>query len=61
MNSLKFNEKKIYFVNRMKYAEEKVFGLCIGENKICEGIDYDEKYEALCKLKNKIQHLSLSQ
>ena len=57
----KIQRKKNIFINRMKYAEEKVFGLCVGENKICEGIDYDEKYQALCKLKNKIQHLSLSQ
>ena len=50
MNSLKFNEKKT-FINLMKYAELKIFSICVDVYKIYEGDDNDKLYEILCKLK----------
>ena len=52
MNSLNFNEKKLNFINRLKYAEHKVFCICIEVHKLYEGNDYDKIYEALSTLKN---------
>ena len=53
MISLKFNGKKINFVNRFKYAEVKIFSICKDVYKIYECNDYDKKYEVLSTLKNK--------
>ena len=53
MNSLKYNEKKINFINRLKYAEIKIFSKGVDVCKIYEGDDYDEIYEDLSTLKNK--------
>ena len=53
MNSLKYNVKKIRFINRIKYAEVKIFSICVDVYKIYEGIDYNEVYEVLSTLKNK--------
>ena len=36
----------------MKYAEEKIFCICIDVYKIYEGIDYDKINEVLSTLKN---------
>ena len=44
-DSLKFNEKKINFINRLKFAEHKIF--CIDVYKIYEGDDSDKIYEVL--------------
>ena len=53
MNSVKSNVKKIIFNNRLKYAEVKIFSICVDVYKIYEGNDYDETYKVLSTLKNK--------
>ena len=53
MSSQKYKEKKINFINRLKYAEQKVFCICIDVYKIYENDDYDKIYEVLSILKNK--------
>ena len=53
MNSQKYKEKKIFFINRLKYAEVKIFSICVDLYKICEGDDYDEIYKVLSSLKSK--------
>ena len=45
--------KKINFINRLKYAEVKIFSICVYVYKIYEGDDYDEIYKVLSTLKNK--------
>ena len=52
MDSLK-NIKKINFINRLKYAEQKIFCISVGVNKIQESNDYDTIYELFQTLKNK--------
>ena len=37
----------------MKYAEIKIFSICVDVNKIFEGDNYDEIYKVLSTLKNK--------
>ena len=37
----------------MKYAEVKIFSICVDLYKIYEGDDYDELYTILSKFKNK--------
>ena len=49
----KIQRKKINFINRLKYAEQKVFCICIDVYKIYEDDDYDEIYKVLSTLKNK--------
>ena len=49
----KKQRKKINFINRLKYAEVKVFSICIDVYKIYDGDDYDEIYKILSTLKNK--------
>ena len=51
MNPLKYN-KKINFINRLKYAEHKIFCICVDVYQIFEGNDFDKIYEALSTLKN---------
>ena len=46
-------QKKINFINRLKYAEVKVFSICLDVYKIYEGDDYDKIHEVLSTLKNK--------
>ena len=53
MNYLKYKEKKINFINRLKYAEQKIFCICIDVYKIYEDDDYDGIYKILSTLKNK--------
>ena len=53
MNSLKFNEKKTKFINRLKYAEIKIFSICVDLYNIYEGVDYNEIYKVLPTLKIK--------
>ena len=48
----KIQRKKINFINRLKYAEQKIFCICIDVYKIYEGDDYYKIYEALSTLKN---------
>ena len=52
MNSLKFREKK-NFINRLKYAEVKIFSICVDLYKTYDGIDYGEIFKVLSTLKNK--------
>ena len=42
------------FINRLKYAEVKIFSICVDLYKIYEGNDYDGIYKILSTLKNKI-------
>ena len=53
MNSLKYNEKKINFIDRLKYAEQKIFCICVDVYMIDEGDGYDKIYEVLSTSKNK--------
>ena len=41
------------FIDRLNYAEHKIFCVCIDVYKIYEGKDFDELYEVLPILKNK--------
>ena len=49
----KKQRKKINFINRLKYAEQKIVCFCIDVYKVYEGNYYDETYEVLSTLKNK--------
>ena len=49
----KIQRKKINFINRLKYAEIKLFSICVDLYKIYEGDEYDEIYKILSTLKNK--------
>ena len=49
----KIQRKKINFLNRIKYAEAKIFSICVDVYKIYEGDDYDEIFKVLSTLKNK--------
>ena len=49
----KIQRKKINFINRLKYAEVKIFSIYVDVNKIYENDDYDEIYKVLSTLKNK--------
>ncbi len=49
----KIQKKKINFINRLKYAEQKIFCICIDVYKIYEGDDYNEIFKILSTLKNK--------
>ena len=49
----KIQRKKMNFINRLKYAEVKIFSICVGVYKIYEGDNYEEIYTILSKLKNK--------
>ena len=49
----KIQRKKINFINRIKYAEVKIFSICVDVCKIYEDDDYEEIYKVLSTLKNK--------
>ena len=49
----KIQRKKINFINRLKYAEQKIFCICIDVYKIYQDDDYNEIYKVLSTLKNK--------
>ena len=49
----KIQRKKINFINRLKYAEVKIFSICVDLYKIYEGNDFDGIYKVLSTLKNK--------
>ena len=49
----KIQRKKINFINRLKYAEQKIICICIDVYKIYEDDDFDEIYKILSILKNK--------
>ena len=53
-NELSKNQrKKINFKNRLKYAEVKIFSICVDLYKSYEGDNSDEIYKVLSTLKNK--------
>ena len=43
----KIQRKKINFKNRLKYAEQKIFCICIDVYKIYEDDDFDEIFKVL--------------
>ena len=45
--------KKHNFINRLKYAEHKIFCSCVAVYKFYEGDDNDKLFEVLSTLKNK--------
>ena len=47
----KVQRKKISFINRLKYAEVKIFSICVDIYKIYEGDDFDKIFEVLTTLK----------
>ena len=49
----KIQRKKINFVNRLKFSEQKVFCICIDLYMIYDGNDFAEIYKVLSTLKNK--------
>ena len=49
----KIQRKKINFLNRIKYAEQKIFCICNDFYMIYDGNDFDEIYKVLSTLKNK--------
>ena len=49
----KIQRKKINSIDRLKYAEVKIFSICVDVCKIYEGDDYDEIYKVLSTLKIK--------
>ena len=49
----KIQRKKIYFINRLKYAEHKIFCICVDVHKIYEDDDHDKIFEVLSTLKIK--------
>ena len=51
-NSLKYSGKKL-ILSRLKYAEIKIFSICVDVYKIYEGDVFDKMYEILSTLKNK--------
>ena len=52
MNSLRYNGRKLFFLNRLKYAV-KIFSICVDVYKSYEGDDFDKIYEVLSTLKYK--------
>ena len=48
----KIQRKKIIFLNRIKYAEHKIFCICVDVYKNFESDDYCKLYEVLSTLKN---------
>ena len=40
------------FINRLKFAEVKIFSICVDVYKFYEGDDFDKIYEVLSTLKN---------
>ena len=51
----KIQRKKTNFISRLKYAEQKLFCICIDVYKSYEDDDYDETYKdlSISKIKNK--------
>ena len=49
----KIRRKKINFINRLKYAEQKIFCICIDVYKIYQSDDFNEICKVMSILKNK--------
>ena len=52
----KIKRKKINFINRLKYADQKIFCICIDLYMIYDGNNYDEIYKDLSTLKEEIKN-----
>ena len=50
-------QRKIIFINRLKYGEQKIFCICVGVYKIFEGDDFDEIFQALSAIKKEIKKI----
>ena len=48
----KIQRKKINFIDRLKYAELKIFCICVDVYKIYEGNENDKIFQVLSTLKN---------
>ena len=55
----KIQRKRINFINRLKYAEQKIFCICIDLYMIYDGNDYGEIYKVLSTLKNKKMKINI--
>ena len=51
----KIQRKKINSINRLKYAEVKIFSICVDLYKIYEGKDCGEIFKVLSTLKKKLK------
>ena len=49
----KIQRKRINFIDRIKYAEQKIFCNCVDVYKFKESDDYDKRYEVLSTIINK--------
>ena len=49
----KIQRKRINFINRLKYAEVKIFSICVDLFKIYEGDLFDKIYKVLSILRNR--------
>ena len=49
----KIQQKRLNFINRLKYAAVKKFSIWVDVYKTYEGDDYDKIYEVLSTLRNK--------
>ena len=49
----KIQRRKINFINRLKYAEQKRFCICTEVYQLSQNNDYDKKYDVLSTLKIK--------
>ena len=52
-------QRKKNFINRLKYAEHKIFCICVDVYKIYESNNFDDIYEVLSILKNEKNKLYL--
>ena len=49
----KIQRKQINFINRLNYAEHKIFCICVDAYNNYEGDEFDKTFEALSNLKKK--------
>ena len=49
----KIQRKKVIFINRTQYSQQKIFCICIDVYKIYEGNDFNRIFEVLSEMKNK--------
>ena len=49
----KIQRKEINFINRLKYAEVKIFSICVDVYKIYESDDFDELFQVSSTLKKR--------
>ena len=50
--------EKMNFINRLNYAEHKIFCICIEVYHLYEGNDFDKIYEVLSTLKIKMSKIN---